>query len=302
MHLYEYSILGLRFLCQLPHEIEILKEAVQFLHPLNSDAGTSAADPAAYDLVVRLMQVDQLPPVPEDAVFEQGRLYSRAGENVVMHMLRVRNEPPYACTLQKIKAKRFDCFYLAGNESRLHYSRQISDLIGMETVFLQFNALMLHASFIRWMNQGILFSAPSGTGKSTQADLWEKYEQADIINGDRVGLRLHDGYWEAYGLPYAGSSGIYRNESAPVRAIIVLHQGKENRIRLLRPGEAIKYLYPEISVHRWDLCFAETAIDLLNNLTAMVPIYLLECLPNLGAVDLVKNTLKECDTDGENPC
>lgn len=303
MRLYEYSILGLRILCQLPYEIEILKEAVQFLHPLSSDAGTSAVDSVSYDLTVRLIKVEELPPIPEDAVFEQGRLYSRAGENVIMHMLRVRGAPPYACTLQRVEAKRFDCLYLAGNESRLQYSRQFSDLIGMETVFLQFNALMLHASFVRWKNQGILFTAPSGTGKSTQAGLWEEYEHAEIINGDRAGLRLHDGYWEGYGLPYAGSSGIYRNESAPVKAIIVLRQAMENKLCLLHPGEAIKHLYPETAVHRWDKSFTEKAVDLLNSLTAMVPVYLLGCRPDQGAVELLKNTLKkEADSHGQYPC
>lgn len=302
MQFYEYSILGLRILCQLPYEIEILKEAVQFLHPLCRDAGTSALDPNAYDLNVRMTKAEELPPVLEDAVFEQGRLYSRAGENVVMHMLRVRDAPPYACTLQKVESKRFDCLYLAGNESRLQYSRQFSDLIGMETVFLQFHGLMLHASFVRWKHQGILFTAPSGTGKSTQAGLWEEYEHAEIINGDRAGLRLQDGHWEGYGLPYAGSSGIYRNESAPVKAIIVLRQAKENQIRLLRPGESIKHLYPETTVHRWDKRFTETAVDLLTSLTAMVPVYLLECRPDRGAVELVKNTLEEADSDGQYPC
>ena len=292
MQFYEYSILGLRILCQLPYKIKILKEAVQFLRPLRTDAGTCAMNPAAYDLFVRLTKVEQLPPIPEDAVFEQGRLYSRAGENVVMHMLRVRDAPPYACTLQRAEWNRFDCLYLAGNESRIQYSRQFSDLIGMETVFLQFHALMLHASLIRWKHQGIVFTAPSGTGKSTQAGLWEEYEHAEILNGDRAGLRLWDGHWEGYGLPYAGSSGIYRNVSAPVKAIIVLRQAKENQIRLLHPAESVKYLYPETAVHRWDRSFTQTAIDLLTNLVLSIPVYLLECRPDREAVELVKNTLE----------
>lgn len=297
---YEYLILGLRIFCQLPYGIEILKEAVPFLHPLTGNAG---ADPAAYDLNVRLIKVEALPPVPENAVFAQGRMYSRAGENVVMHMLRGRDASPYACTLQKAESKRFDCLYLAGNESRLQYSRQFSDLIGMETVFLQFHALMLHAAFVRWKHQGILFTAPSGTGKSTQAGLWEKYAQAEILNGDRAGLRLQDGQWMGYGLPYAGSSGIYRNESAPVKAIIVLRQAKENRLRLLHPGEAIRHLYPQTMVHRWDKNFTEAAVDLLTRLTAMVPVYLLECRPDRGAVELVKEEMERGENaDGQYPC
>lgn len=298
---YSYKIIGLNILCELPYEIEILKEAEDFLHPLNGDAGNLLVDSDnTYDLKVRLSKVNELPPAPDDAVFEQGRLYSKKGENVIMHMLKVRNEPPYACTVQTAEEYRFDCFYLSGNESRLQYSRQFSDLIGMETLFLQFKAMMLHASFIRWDGQGILFTAPSGTGKSTQADLWEEYEDAEIINGDCVGLRLQNGLWRAYGLPYAGSSGIYRNESAPVKAIIVLRQAKENSIRSIGPTEVLQNIYPEIYIHRWDRGFAEKSMDLISQLAMKIPFYILECLPDQEAVNLVRKTVfgEEADENG----
>ena len=59
------------------------------------------------------------------------------------------------------------------------------------------------ASFIRWQGRGILFSAPSGTGKSTQANLWVQHQGAEVINGDRAALRQVGGRWQAFGLPYA---------------------------------------------------------------------------------------------------
>ena len=86
-------------------------------------------------------------------------------------------------------------------------------LKNIEQVLNSYNTFLLHSSFIKWKDKAILFTAPSGTGKSTQADLWEKYENAEIINGDRSGIRKMDGKWTAYGLPIAGSSGIYKNIS-----------------------------------------------------------------------------------------
>lgn len=300
---YIYSILGLRFLCELPYEIEILEEAEEFLDSLDQRLEACAVEPAGFDLVIRLHRRESLPPVPEDAVFQQGRLYSRNGENVVMYMLLTQEKPPYACTIQNIREKRFDCYYLPGSEPYLHYSRQLSDLVGMETVFLQFRALILHAAFIRWQGMGILFTAPSGTGKSTQAWLWEQYEGAEILNGDRAGLRLVGGHWQGYGLPYAGSSGIYRNEAAPVQAVIILRQSKENKLQPVNPVQAVRYLYPEILVHRWDNMFVEKALELLTELAVMVPVYLLECRPDRGAVELVRKIVrKEEDPDGQYSC
>lgn len=63
-------------------------------------------------------------------------------------------------------------------------------------------------------------------GKSTQADLWNKYEGCEIINGDRSAITKKDGVWNAYGLPFAGSSRIYKNVKNPIRCVVVLNKRK----------------------------------------------------------------------------
>jgi len=173
----------------------------------------------------------------------------------------------------------------------MSYSRNILSLINLETVLLKHDRILLHSSFIRWQNQGILFTAPSGTGKSTQAKLWEEYEHAEVLNGDRAALEKTKGSWTAWGLPYAGTSGIYRNESAPISAIVVLRQSKENHMRRLLPREALRYIYPELTNHRWDPWFADRVWNLMSELICEVPIYLLECRPDREAVQLVKKTI-----------
>ncbi|MDY4968906.1 MAG: hypothetical protein SO101_01400, partial [Lachnospiraceae bacterium] len=74
-------------------------------------------------------------------------------------------------------------------------------------------------------------------------------------------------------------------------AVVVLRQAKENRIRRLRAAEAIRFLYPEVTAHHWDREFVDRILNLLMELTAAVPVYLLECLPDRGAVELVKDTI-----------
>ena len=77
----------------------------------------------------------------------------------------------------------------------------------------------------------MLIAGYPGIGKSTQADLWQRYEGAELLNGDRTVLRRIDGVWTAFGSPYAGSSNCFVNESRPVRAIVLLSQGSVCSLR-----------------------------------------------------------------------
>lgn len=246
------------------------------------------------DMELLFSMADRTLFLPSGGYWKSDRYYVEKLEERRIYYCPTHKEAPYACTRWNTDVpKTIFCQYVKGKESYLNYSHNLCDIMGLETLLLNHAGLLLHSSFIRWNSQGLLFSAPSGTGKSTQADLWVKYEGAEIINGDRAGLRKLDKGWTAYGLPYAGSSGVYRNESAPVKSIIVLRQAKENRIRPLGPAEAVRYLYPEITVHQWDSDFVKQVMDLLTDLVLNIPIYLLECLPDQGAVDLVKRTIFE---------
>lgn len=165
------------------------------------------------------------------------------------------------------------------------------DAANLEHMLTALGAVSLHSSFITHNGQAILFSAPSGTGKSTQAALWEQYAHAEQINGDRSVIRCVDGVWTAFGFPFAGSSGIYKNKSAPIRAIVVLRQTPENTIERLAAPEAFRLLYSETAIQRWNTQGHAAAVDLLIRLSAAVPVYRLCCTPDARAVDLLQTTL-----------
>lgn len=167
----------------------------------------------------------------------------------------------------------------------------IWNYMAFENPLLYYQAFLLHSSFISWQNNGILFTAPSGTGKSTQADLWKKYEDADIYNGDRTIIRKIDGKYYGFGSPYAGSSGIYRNESAPIKAIVVIEQGPDNVIRRLHGREAFLPLFRETLMNTWNKEYMEKMTDLLMDAACQIPIYHLSCRPDQDAVNTVKNEI-----------
>ena len=167
----------------------------------------------------------------------------------------------------------------------------IWNYMAFENPLLYYQAFLLHSSFISWQNNGILFTAPSGTGKSTQADLWKKYEDADIYNGDRTIIRKIEGKYYGFGSPYAGSSGIYRNDSAPIKAIIVIEQGPDNVIRRLRGREAFLPLFRETLMNTWNKEYMEKMTDLLMDAAYQIPVYHLSCRPDQDAVNTVKNEI-----------
>ena len=165
--------------------------------------------------------------------------------------------------------------------------------IELEALLLRHDALLLHSAFIRWRGKAILFSAPSGTGKSTQADLWVNCRGAELLNGDRSALRKQNGSWHAFGLPFAGSSDVYIQDHAPIGAIVMLSQAKENALTRLSPVQALRRIYPEFTLHRWDPAFTDRGLNLILELLESVPVYHLACLPEESAVELLCDTLTQ---------
>jgi hypothetical protein len=162
----------------------------------------------------------------------------------------------------------------------------LSVLLGPEALFLRHNGFVLHSSVVRCEGQTLLFCGASGAGKSTQAQLWEKYRQGEVLNGDRCIVIKRGDRFYGCGSPYCGSSGIYRKEDAPIRAIILPVKATENRIERMKPEEALRKLYRETLVNLWDVNFMNRLLDLLQELVLCVPVYSLYCLPDEEATEL----------------
>ena len=143
--------------------------------------------------------------------------------------------------------------------------------------------LVLHSSYIvTRQGQGILFSGPSGIGKSTQAALWQRYAGAEIVNGDRALVRPDTG--TVSGVFYAGTSGISRNVTAPLQAVALLEQGSENRITALRPQEAFARLLSQCAYYQRDAASAARMTELAALLVTNVPVRQLTCRADGDAV------------------
>lgn len=163
--------------------------------------------------------------------------------------------------------------------------------IPLEQILAERKAFILHSSAIEYNGEGILFTAPSGTGKTTHANLWVEHEGAEILNGDRTGIRCIDGTWIASGLPYDGSSRKFNPNIFPLKAIVVIRQGKENVIEPLRPAEAFRWILSETALYYWEKESTDIAVDAIRNLVTEIPCYILHCRPDKEAVETVKKAL-----------
>lgn len=157
---------------------------------------------------------------------------------------------------------------------------------------LEHSGLVLHSSCLMYKNEGILFSAPSGTGKSTHTSLWRECFKDDVvmINDDSPALRFNDDGVFVYGTPWSGKTDINHNVSAPLRAIVMLSRSEKNYIKPLNPQEALFLVLREVRRPVFEDKLEET-LNRISQLLSAVPVYLLGCNISHEAAQLVKNTV-----------
>ncbi|NLD27090.1 MAG: hypothetical protein GX661_07000 [Acholeplasmataceae bacterium] len=139
------------------------------------------------------------------------------------------------------------------------------------------NHLSLHASALAYQGEALLFSAPSGTGKSTHARLWQQvFPEAMIINDDKPLL-----YWEqerfyVSGSPWSGKSILNENIKLPLKAIIFLEQAEKNYLEEISVADKIVYLLRNANRPQEEE-FMDLVINNIRKLLLHVPIYRLHC-------------------------
>ena len=168
-----------------------------------------------------------------------------------------------------------------------------NSLLSLERRMNSYKSYILHSSYIVYQEQAILFSAPSGTGKSTQADLWKKYRDIEIINGDRALLTKEGERFYANGWPVCGSSKICHNRRYPIKAIVMLEQGPVNEIKELSGIEKTRRLLREITINYHNQEYLDNALDFIGQLIKELPIIALSCTISKEAVDILDDYLKE---------
>lgn len=154
--------------------------------------------------------------------------------------------------------------------------------------------VVMHGSSIAYEGKGVVFSAPSGTGKSTHTTLWQKRfgEKVTPINDDKPAIRFVDEQPYIYGTPWSGKTDKNHNISVPLHAVVFIERASQNCIRRLSPTEALLRISNETVRPFYDAGQGIRVLDCTQKLIETIPMYLLGCTISEDAAELVKRELQ----------
>lgn len=159
--------------------------------------------------------------------------------------------------------------------------------------FILHGGFMVHASAIEMDGKAYLFSASSGTGKSTHTKLWQKLfgeERAQILNDDKPALRIEDGICVAYGTPFSGKTDENQNHRVLLQGICMLERGSENRIWKIEPKEAVKLLLQQTILPR-NQELVDQLFPMVDQVLKNVPLYRMQCTISEEAARMAYETM-----------
>ena len=123
-----------------------------------------------------------------------------------------------------------------------------------------------------------MFSAPSGTGKSTHTRIWEKLygDDVKIINDDKPIIRLMGEELIAYGSPFAGGTHKFCDDNAPLTAIVFITRAEKNSIRKLTNKEALPLIFQE-TIRKVSKEKMHLVLDMIDIIIKKADLYELSC-------------------------
>lgn len=151
--------------------------------------------------------------------------------------------------------------------------------------------VQLHCATIDDQGRGVLFLGPSGIGKTTQAERWAEFRGASIINGDVGFVQRTEREYIAWGTPWHGSSPYCLNTSVPVKALVVLKQAQENKLRELTGFEKVSEFAGSVFYPTWLEDGMELCTDTLNHLLTDLPVYRLDNRADRESVEILAKEL-----------
>ena len=220
------------------------------------------------------------------------RVY-RDGERRISYVGTVHESWEHACTRALHDGKDHQVQVQSAFYPERISAKAVLNSLELERLVTEGDGFLFHCAYVAVEDRAILFTAPSGVGKSTQAELWRTLRCAEIVNGDRAVLRFTGGRVLASGIPFSGSSSYCLNRELEVAAIVYLGQAPVTTIRRLKGYGAFARIWEGCSVHTWDPEQMARVSALAAKIAGAVPIYHLMCTPDESAVNILENAMRK---------
>ncbi len=151
---------------------------------------------------------------------------------------RVKPNFSVSVTDEEIAAEGAGGSYPAGYLETLAIYRKLCERA------LDFGRVLMHGSAFAFDGQGVLFTAPSGTGKSTHAAFWREVygDRVQPVNDDKPLLTVTRRKVFVSGTPWDGKHHLSANITVPLRAIVLLGRGETDQITRLTATAAYPLL------------------------------------------------------------
>lgn len=246
------------------------------------------------DYTVCFNKVKSIPDFPQKAVYrDNGYLVAKSDNGFIRCFFDgAHNNLPYAVGFYDWENRLIDINYLECGAKAFSQTGNSFHHIAWEKLLMREGRFMLHAACVDTPFGGILFSGPSGIGKSTQGALWCSYGGGRLINGDRPVIAPCEGGFKAFGSPYAGSSRCYVNDSCDIKAVVFLSRSPECKISELKGYSAFKSLFSGLTVNSWDEEFVSAACDTAEKMAEGIPMFSFGCTPDKNAVEVLEKALR----------
>lgn len=152
---------------------------------------------------------------------------------------------------------------------------------------VSYGRLLMHGSVLAVDGRGYMFTARSGTGKSTHVRLWRELfgKRAVMVNDDKPLLHVMQDGVRVFGTPWDGKHRLSNNINVPLQAICILTRSTDNHIREIQPSEALEMLLQQ-TYHPEDPLALLEVLGLLDTLSRHVRFYILGCNMNPEAAEV----------------
>ena len=149
---------------------------------------------------------------------------------------------------------------------------------------LDYDTFLFHGSCVAVDGEGYLFTAKSGTGKSTHTRLWREYlgERAVMVNDDKPLIRAGENGLTVFGTPYNGKHRLGENIAVPLKAVCILERSAENRIETVTREQAYPILLQQ-TYRPADPLLMEKTLVLIDRMAEKAKLCRLRCNMDISA-------------------